>query len=111
MKLERKSSLKKLGRSKSTLLASELINIPCGDTDYYERISQSMRHVEMIDDDEAIPIIRHKWKKKKSKAWVFLMKVFSFKKMTTSDESHVVVEEKSMEVNMMNKKKMQYLSW
>ncbi|XP_015069412.1 uncharacterized protein LOC107014063 [Solanum pennellii] len=112
MKLERKSSLKKLGRSKSTLLASELINIPCGDTDYYERISQSMRHVEMIDDDEAIPIIRHKWKKKKkSKAWVFLMKVFSFKKMTTSDESHVVVGEKSMEVDKMNKKKMQSLSW
>ncbi|WMV18130.1 hypothetical protein MTR67_011515 [Solanum verrucosum] len=112
MKLERKSSIRKLGRSKSTLLASEFINIPCGDTDYYERISQSMRHVEIIDDDEAIPIIRHKWKKKKNKAWVFLMKVFSFKKMRTSEECHVVGE-KSMEVvdKIMNKKKTQSSSW
>ncbi|XP_055828181.1 uncharacterized protein LOC129896338 [Solanum dulcamara] len=112
LNLERKSSIRKLGRSKSTLLTSELINIPCGDIDYYERISQSMRHVEIIDDDEAIPIIRHKWKKKKNKAWVFLMKVFSFKKMTSSDESHVGVGEKSMEVvNKMNKKEMQSSSW
>lgn len=112
LNLERKSSIRKLGRSKSTLLTSELINIPCGDTDYYERISQSMRHVEIIDDDEAIPIIRYKWKKKKNKAWVFLMNVFSFKKMTSSDESHVGVGEKSMEVmNKMNKKKMQSSSW
>lgn len=102
LKLERKSSIRKLGRSRSTLLASELINIPCGDTDYYERISQSMRHVEIIDD-EANPILIHKWKKKKNKAWVFLMRVFSFKKMTTSDEK---MKEESAD-HEMNKKKMQ----
>ncbi|KAK6793467.1 hypothetical protein RDI58_006920 [Solanum bulbocastanum] len=112
MKLERKFSIRKLGRSKSTLSAPELINIPCGDTDYYERITQSMRHVEIIDDDEAIPIIRHNWKKKKNRTWVFLMKVFSFKKMTTREESHVGVGEKSMEVvDKMNKKKTQSSSW
>ncbi|MCD9560137.1 hypothetical protein HAX54_018614 [Datura stramonium] len=108
LKLERISSMRKLGRSKSTLLASELI--PCGDTSHYERLSQSMRHVEIIDDDEVTPIISHK--RKKSKAWVFLMKVFSFKKMTTSEESHAGVGEKSMEVvDQMNKKKMQPSSW
>ncbi|XP_059283143.1 uncharacterized protein LOC132036780 [Lycium ferocissimum] len=112
LKLERsKSSIRKLGRSRSTLLASELI--PCGisrDTTY-ERLSKSMRNVEIVDEDTSI--ISHK--RKKNKAWVFLMRVFSFKK-TIGDEniSEKVVDagEKSMEVVAgINKEKMQSSSW
>ncbi|CAN4116800.1 unnamed protein product [Withania somnifera] len=118
LKLERKTSIRKLGRSRSTLLATELI-IPCGDSAYYERISQSMRHAEIIDDNETISIIRDNWRKRKNKAWVFLMRVFSFKKLKIATNDEKISEKesvgavvKSMEVvDHMNKKKMKTSSW
>lgn len=72
-RLDETSSLRKLGRSSSSLVASELVTSEIARITAYEKLSQSMR----LTDESTT---NHKHCKRNS-AWTSLLKVFSYKKV------------------------------
>ncbi|GAV68769.1 hypothetical protein CFOL_v3_12272 [Cephalotus follicularis] len=87
-RLQRGSSLR-LQRSSSSLLRSESVSAECRRITGYERLSESMRLSDELDD------VSHR--RKKIRAFGFLSKVFSFRKFDGDFEKKQgqgVVEEK-----------------
>ncbi|KAA8531878.1 hypothetical protein F0562_006406 [Nyssa sinensis] len=82
-RLERGSSLK-LGRSNSSLLASELVSSEIARITGYERLTESMRLTDELSTD----------RRRKNRAWKFLVKVFSFRKIGDDDVIGQPAEEK-----------------
>ena len=75
-RLERGSSLKhNLGRSNSSLLASELVSSEISRFTAYEKLSESMR----LTGESTV------YRRRRNKAWSFLTKVFSFNKTDRGD--------------------------
>ncbi|KAL7231478.1 hypothetical protein ACSBR2_009684 [Camellia fascicularis] len=72
LRLERGSSLR-LGRSNSSVLVSELVSSDISRITSYERLSKSMR----LSSAESGGFHR----RRKSRAWAFLSKVFSFRRI------------------------------
>ncbi|KAK9284780.1 hypothetical protein L1049_023957 [Liquidambar formosana] len=78
-RLQRDSSLKRLARSNSSLLVSESISSECSRITSYQRLSESMRLTNEYSSHRT-------QKQRKSRAWGFLTKMFSFKKTDGADE-------------------------
>ncbi|KAM7516256.1 hypothetical protein LguiA_005839 [Lonicera macranthoides] len=75
-RLERGSSLKhNLGRSNSSLLASELVSSEISRFTAYDKLSQSMR----LTGESTV------YRRRRNKAWSFLTKVFYFNKPDSAD--------------------------
>ncbi|PIN00466.1 hypothetical protein CDL12_27028 [Handroanthus impetiginosus] len=70
------SSLRRLGRSNSTLVESELVTSEVARIIAYERLSKSMRYTH-----ESSPEIKQQQYCKKRTAWTSVLKVFSNKKV------------------------------
>ncbi|CAK7339561.1 unnamed protein product [Dovyalis caffra] len=86
-RLERGSSIK-LGRSNSSLLVSESISSECAKIAGYERLSASMR----MSSEQDI-----RYRSRKSRAFMFISKVFSFRKISgdceTKQQANMVTQE------------------
>ncbi|KAI3462484.1 hypothetical protein Pfo_019147 [Paulownia fortunei] len=72
-RLEESSSQRRLGRSNSSLVASELVNSEVARITAYEKLSQSMRLT-----DESSTSHQHC---RRNRAWTSVLKVFSYKKV------------------------------
>lgn len=95
------SSWRKVGRSNSSLLASELVGseIEIARLAAYERLSESMRVATA--DDYSARYSRISSRRRKTRGWSFLVKAFSFRKRDTAaaaDDvcSRQVVEEAAL---------------
>lgn len=101
----------RLGRSNSSLLASESISTECARIAGYERLSESMRLSSEFNLHE------RRRSRKNRRAWGVLSKVFSFHKAINDHDKNNkqggVVEEQEEEEkkNMKKKKKKQRSLW
>ncbi|KAL0423902.1 UNVERIFIED_CONTAM: hypothetical protein Sradi_0925000 [Sesamum radiatum] len=75
--LDESSSLRRIGRSSSSLVASELVTSEIARITAYEKLSQSMR----VTAEESPSTNERKQHCRRNKAWTSLVKLFSHKKV------------------------------
>jgi len=97
-RVERGSSIK-FGRSNSSLLISESISSECTRVARYENLSASMR----MSNDQDIG-----YRSRKSRAYTFISKVFSFRKISSDCETR---QQADMVTQEEKKKKKKRSSW
>ncbi|KAL0286444.1 UNVERIFIED_CONTAM: hypothetical protein Sangu_2731400 [Sesamum angustifolium] len=76
-RLDESSSLRRIGRSSSSLVASELVTSEIARITAYEKLSQSLR----VTAEESPSTNERKQRCRRNKAWTSLVKLFSHKKV------------------------------
>jgi len=98
-RVERGSSIK-FGRSNSSLLISESISSECTRVARYENLSASMR----MSNDQDIG-----YRSRKSRAYTFISKVFSFRKISSDCETRQQADMVTQEEKKEKKKRSSWL--